>query len=44
MEEVLEKFFRPLENATWEDVEPNEYAELITKAKAGEKVGTLSTN
>lgn len=44
MEEVLEKFFRPLDNATWEDIEPNEYAELIKKAKAGEKVGTLSTN
>lgn len=44
MDEVLEKFFRPLDNATWTDIEPNEYAELLAKAKAGEKVGTLSTN
>jgi|EP01047_Picozoa_sp_COSAG01_P009147 hypothetical protein len=44
MEEVLDKFFRPLNNATWTDIEPNEYAELLAKARAGEEVGTISTN
>jgi len=44
MEEVLEKFFRPMNNATWEDVEPPQYAELLAKAQSGQDVGTLSTN
>eukprot|EP01048_Picozoa_sp_COSAG05_P003006 COSAG05_NODE_133_length_17087_cov_268.363374_7_plen_190_part_00 len=44
MEEVLAKFFRPLNNATWLDIEPNEFAEMLVKARQGEEVGTLSTN
>ena len=44
MEHVLATFFRPLENASWENVEPAMYKEKLYKAMAGEEVGTLSTN
>ena len=42
--DVRARFFAPLANATWTDIEPVQYADLLEKAKRGEATGKMSTN
>lgn len=41
---VRETLFAPLQNATWTDIEPDQYADLLAKARRGEATGKMSTN
>jgi len=44
LEDLMQRFMRPLQNQTWEGIEIEEYKVLVKKAEAGEATGTLSTN